>query len=196
MFCEVHGLRPQSTIQGVMSVVECMNTVFSCFDSLTDRFNVYKVNVKGLRNVCRAWKPKGGGYCLQTTQKVTDKTNVILRYFIIKRSSLPCVVYDLTWPTTPQLYKSILPEKPAHLTRQREKCDRREKPGKYECRRPTTATLAVPFTATFLHLTFLILLRIRAPCDCTLKAPSFYFSVHPSTLFSSSKKKHLIKDHL
>lgn len=44
MFCEVHGLRPQTTIQGVMSVVECMNIVFSCFDSLTDRFNVYKVN--------------------------------------------------------------------------------------------------------------------------------------------------------
>lgn len=43
MFCEVEGLRPQATIQGVMSVVECMNTVFSCFDSLTDRFNVYKV---------------------------------------------------------------------------------------------------------------------------------------------------------
>lgn len=44
MFCEVDGLRPQATIQGVMSVVECMNTIFSCFDSLTDRFNVYKVN--------------------------------------------------------------------------------------------------------------------------------------------------------
>lgn len=44
IFCEVEGLRPQATIQGVMSVVECMNTVFSCFDSLTDRFNVYKVN--------------------------------------------------------------------------------------------------------------------------------------------------------
>lgn len=44
MFCEVQGLRPQATVQGVMCVVECMNTVFSCFDSLTDRFNVYKVN--------------------------------------------------------------------------------------------------------------------------------------------------------
>ncbi|XP_001943213.1 soluble guanylate cyclase 89Db [Acyrthosiphon pisum] len=43
MFCEVEGLRPQATIKGVMDVVECMNTVFSCFDSLTDRFNVYKV---------------------------------------------------------------------------------------------------------------------------------------------------------
>ncbi|XP_050436148.1 soluble guanylate cyclase 89Da-like [Adelges cooleyi] len=43
MFCEVEGLNPQSTIQGVMSVVECMNTVFSCFDALTDRFHVYKV---------------------------------------------------------------------------------------------------------------------------------------------------------
>jgi len=43
MFCEVEGLRPQATIKGVMDVVECMNTVFSCFDSLTDRFSVYKV---------------------------------------------------------------------------------------------------------------------------------------------------------
>lgn len=85
MFCEVHGLRPQSTIQGVMSVVECMNTVFSCFDSLTDRFNVYKVNVKDLRNMCLAWEPKGEGYYLQIIQRGTDTKNVIPRYSIIKR---------------------------------------------------------------------------------------------------------------
>lgn len=48
MFCEVEGLRPQATIKGVMDVVECMNTVFSCFDSLTDRFNVYKVSYNNI----------------------------------------------------------------------------------------------------------------------------------------------------
>lgn len=43
MFCEVVELGCCSTMQGVMDVISCMNAVFTCFDTLTDRFDVYKV---------------------------------------------------------------------------------------------------------------------------------------------------------
>lgn len=45
MFCEVEGLKfsQAKTIQDVMQVLKCMNDVFTSFDDLTDRFNVYKV---------------------------------------------------------------------------------------------------------------------------------------------------------
>jgi guanylate cyclase len=32
-----------STVQDAMDVVMSMNAVFSCFDALMDRYNVYKV---------------------------------------------------------------------------------------------------------------------------------------------------------
>ncbi|XP_025415805.1 soluble guanylate cyclase 89Db-like [Sipha flava] len=43
MFCEIEGLNPQTTKQNVMCLVECMNIIFSHFDNLTDRHDVYKV---------------------------------------------------------------------------------------------------------------------------------------------------------
>jgi len=69
MFCEVEGLRPQATIQGVMSVVECMNTVFSCFDSLTDRFNVYKVETVNQVYMAVSGAPE---YTEEHARNVTD----------------------------------------------------------------------------------------------------------------------------
>lgn len=48
MFCELCDF-DYSTIEGAMDVVSSMNAVFSCFDSLMDEFNVYKVSV-ALRN--------------------------------------------------------------------------------------------------------------------------------------------------
>lgn len=44
MFCEVVEMGSTSTLQGVMDVINCMNAVFTCFDTLTDRFEVYKVS--------------------------------------------------------------------------------------------------------------------------------------------------------
>ncbi|CAH1996759.1 unnamed protein product [Acanthoscelides obtectus] len=43
LFCELVGLL-SSTVKETMVVVETMNAVFSCFDALMDRFNVYKVS--------------------------------------------------------------------------------------------------------------------------------------------------------
>lgn len=42
MFCELVGFH-SSTVKDAMDVVCSMNAVFSCFDSLMDKFNVYKV---------------------------------------------------------------------------------------------------------------------------------------------------------
>ncbi|CAH1996765.1 unnamed protein product [Acanthoscelides obtectus] len=46
LFCELVGLL-SSTVKETMVVVETMNAVFSCFDALMDRFNVYKVETVG-----------------------------------------------------------------------------------------------------------------------------------------------------
>ncbi|XP_044761356.1 soluble guanylate cyclase 89Db-like [Coccinella septempunctata] len=46
MFCELVGFN-SSTVQDAMELVSTMNAVFSCFDSLMDRFNVYKVETVG-----------------------------------------------------------------------------------------------------------------------------------------------------
>lgn len=43
LFCELCDF-DYSTIEGAMDIVSSMNAVFSCFDSLMDKFNVYKVN--------------------------------------------------------------------------------------------------------------------------------------------------------
>lgn len=45
IFCEVVELGSTSTMQEVMDVINCMNAVFTCFDALTDRFDVYKVSL-------------------------------------------------------------------------------------------------------------------------------------------------------
>lgn len=45
MFCEIEGLNPQTSKQDVMCLVECMNIIFSHFDNLTDRHDVYKVSI-------------------------------------------------------------------------------------------------------------------------------------------------------
>ncbi|KAF2887217.1 hypothetical protein ILUMI_18956, partial [Ignelater luminosus] len=42
MFCDLVGFN-SSTVQDAMDVVASMNEVFSCFDELMDKFNVYKV---------------------------------------------------------------------------------------------------------------------------------------------------------
>lgn len=42
MFCELVGFN-STTVKDAMDVVCSMNAVFSCFDSLMDKFNVYKV---------------------------------------------------------------------------------------------------------------------------------------------------------
>lgn len=42
MFCELVGFN-SSTVEDAMELVSTMNAVFSCFDSLMDTFNVYKV---------------------------------------------------------------------------------------------------------------------------------------------------------
>ncbi|XP_015840578.1 soluble guanylate cyclase 89Db-like [Tribolium castaneum] len=46
MFCELVGFN-STTVQDAMELVSTMNAVFSCFDSLMDRFNVYKVETVG-----------------------------------------------------------------------------------------------------------------------------------------------------
>lgn len=45
MFCELVG-HDFLTVEDVMDVVASMNAVFSCFDSLMDKFHVYKVKKK------------------------------------------------------------------------------------------------------------------------------------------------------
>lgn len=44
LFCELCDF-DYSTIKGVMDIVLSMNAVFSCFDTLMDQFNVYKVRL-------------------------------------------------------------------------------------------------------------------------------------------------------
>ncbi|CAH1989734.1 unnamed protein product [Acanthoscelides obtectus] len=46
MFCELVGLN-STTVQDAMELVSTMNAVFSCFDSLMDTYNVYKVETVG-----------------------------------------------------------------------------------------------------------------------------------------------------
>ncbi|CAG9858830.1 unnamed protein product [Phyllotreta striolata] len=46
MFCELVGFN-SSTAEDAMELVSTMNAVFSCFDSLMDKFNVYKVETVG-----------------------------------------------------------------------------------------------------------------------------------------------------
>ncbi|XP_058791395.1 soluble guanylate cyclase 89Db-like isoform X2 [Phymastichus coffea] len=46
LFCELCDLN-YSTIEDVMDIVTSMNAVYSCFDSLMDQFNVYKVETVG-----------------------------------------------------------------------------------------------------------------------------------------------------
>ncbi|XP_023311275.1 soluble guanylate cyclase 89Db-like [Anoplophora glabripennis] len=46
LFCELVGLT-SSTVKETMVVVTTMNAVFSCFDELMDKFNVYKVETVG-----------------------------------------------------------------------------------------------------------------------------------------------------
>jgi guanylate cyclase len=46
LFCELVGLSSE-TVKDAMQVVSTMNTVFSCFDSLMDKFGVYKVETVG-----------------------------------------------------------------------------------------------------------------------------------------------------
>ncbi|XP_076621621.1 soluble guanylate cyclase 89Db [Colletes latitarsis] len=46
LFCELCDF-DYSTIEGAMDIVSSMNAVFSCFDSLMDEFNVYKVETVG-----------------------------------------------------------------------------------------------------------------------------------------------------
>lgn len=44
LFCELCDF-DYSTIKGAMDIVLSMNAVFSCFDTLMDQFNVYKVKL-------------------------------------------------------------------------------------------------------------------------------------------------------
>ncbi|XP_044728645.1 soluble guanylate cyclase 89Db-like [Chrysoperla carnea] len=46
LFCELVGFN-SDTIRDVMDVVTSMNSIFSCFDALMDKFNVYKVETVG-----------------------------------------------------------------------------------------------------------------------------------------------------
>ncbi|RZC39378.1 soluble guanylate cyclase 89Db-like [Asbolus verrucosus] len=46
LFCELVGLSSE-TVKDAMQVVSTMNTVFSCFDALMDKFDVYKVETVG-----------------------------------------------------------------------------------------------------------------------------------------------------
>ncbi|XP_032673100.1 soluble guanylate cyclase 89Da-like isoform X2 [Odontomachus brunneus] len=46
LFCELCDF-DYSTIEGAMDIVSSMNAVFSCFDTLMDQFNVYKVETVG-----------------------------------------------------------------------------------------------------------------------------------------------------
>ncbi|XP_053996813.1 soluble guanylate cyclase 89Db-like isoform X1 [Hylaeus anthracinus] len=46
LFCELCDF-DYSTIEGAMDIVSSMNAVFSCFDSLMDEYNVYKVETVG-----------------------------------------------------------------------------------------------------------------------------------------------------
>nr|CAI5835089.1 unnamed protein product [Callosobruchus analis] len=50
LFCELVGLL-SSTVKETMVVVETMNAVFSCFDALMDKFNVYKLALAMLESI-------------------------------------------------------------------------------------------------------------------------------------------------
>jgi guanylate cyclase len=62
LFCELVGLSSE-TVKDAMQVVSTMNTVFSCFDSLMDKFGVYKVSFVSniysvvFRNISNRSKP-------------------------------------------------------------------------------------------------------------------------------------------
>lgn len=47
LFCELVGFNSE-TVQDAMDVVACMNEVFTCFDELMDKYDVYKVIYKRL----------------------------------------------------------------------------------------------------------------------------------------------------
>lgn len=49
LFCELCNF-DYLTIEGAMDVVSSMNAVYSCFDSLMDKFNVYKVQNFNINN--------------------------------------------------------------------------------------------------------------------------------------------------
>uniref|UniRef100_A0A1Y1KXX4 guanylate cyclase n=1 Tax=Photinus pyralis TaxID=7054 RepID=A0A1Y1KXX4_PHOPY len=46
LFCEILGLH-SSTVEEALSIVDCLNAVFTCFDALMDKFQVYKVETVG-----------------------------------------------------------------------------------------------------------------------------------------------------
>lgn len=46
LFCEIVGLTSE-TVEDAMQVVATLNTAFSCFDGLVDKFNIYKVETVG-----------------------------------------------------------------------------------------------------------------------------------------------------
>lgn len=47
MFCGVVRLGVMETTEGAMDMVNCMNAVFTCFDALTDKYDVFKVETVG-----------------------------------------------------------------------------------------------------------------------------------------------------
>ncbi|KAF5295128.1 hypothetical protein FQA39_LY13279 [Lamprigera yunnana] len=57
LFCELLNLH-SSTVQETLSVVDCMNLAFSCFDALMDKFKVYKVETVGYIYMVAAGAPE------------------------------------------------------------------------------------------------------------------------------------------
>lgn len=57
LFCELVGLT-SSTVEETMGVVSTMNNAFSCFDTLMDKHNVYKVETVGMVYMAASGAPE------------------------------------------------------------------------------------------------------------------------------------------
>ncbi|XP_076255193.1 soluble guanylate cyclase 89Da-like isoform X2 [Rhynchophorus ferrugineus] len=83
MFCELVGFN-SSTVEDAMELVSTMNAVYSCFDSLMDTFNVYKVETVGqiYMAVCGAPEPTS-----LHAQNVCDVSLCMIRH--VKQLQIP-----------------------------------------------------------------------------------------------------------
>lgn len=83
LFCELVDFS-SSTVQDAMDVVMSMNAVFSCFDALMDRYNVYKVETVGQVYMAVSGAPE---YTPQHAENVADVALCLLRH--VKQLKLP-----------------------------------------------------------------------------------------------------------
>ncbi|XP_021937378.1 soluble guanylate cyclase 89Db-like isoform X2 [Zootermopsis nevadensis] len=83
LFCELVDFS-SSTVQDAMDVVMSMNAVFTCFDALMDRYNVYKVETVGQVYMAVSGAPE---YTPQHAENVADVALCLLRH--VKQLKFP-----------------------------------------------------------------------------------------------------------